>query len=177
MSDAPLTEDRPAHGSGRQHAPLVVLAEDHEDTRFVYSLILQHYGYRIAEASTGAQAVELVRELRPDLVLMDIGLPVMNGWEASRALKADPQTSNVPLVAFSARVDSISDLAGSSGNFDGYILKPISPIELVHRVSAYLELFQANPTSRSTMAPCEMVPTVRAPAGSTEVMILPWATA
>lgn len=156
MSDAPLTEDRPARGSGHQGAPLVVLAEDHDDTRFVYSLILQHYGYRVAEAVTGAQAVELVRDLQPDLVLMDIGLPVMNGWEASRLLKADSETSSVPLVAFSAGVDSISDLAPNSTNFDGYILKPISPINLVRRVSAYLTLFRANRAARTdAQAPVE----------------------
>ncbi len=150
MSDSQRTEDRPARAYGHQRPPLVVLAEDHDDTRCVYSLILQHYGYRVAEALTGVEAIELVRELRPDIVLMDIGLPVMNGWEASRLLKADADTSSIPVVAFSARVDSVSDLAANSVNFDGYILKPIGPLDLVRRVSAYLELFRSNPTPRST---------------------------
>lgn len=149
MSDSQRTADRPASGCGHPRAPLVVLAEDHDDTRCVYALILEHYGYRVAAAITGVDAVELTRTMRPDLVLLDIGLPVMNGWEASRLLKADPRTSSIPLVAFSARVDSISDLEGNSPTFDGYILKPISPLELVQRVAAYLELFRPGQTKPS----------------------------
>jgi len=119
--------------------PLVLLAEDHDDTRRVYGLILRHFGYRVEEASNGFDAVELARTWRPDLVLMDIGLPGMDGWQVSRILKSSPETSGVPLIAFSARVDSTADLAGRP-TFDGYILKPVSPLELVKRVKAYMEL-------------------------------------
>jgi CheY-like chemotaxis protein len=119
--------------------PLVLLAEDHDDTRRVYGLILRHYGYRVEEASNGFDAVELAKTWRPDLVLMDIGLPGMDGWQVSRILKSSPETSSVPLIAFSARVDSTADLAGRP-TFDGYILKPVSPLELVKRVKAYMEL-------------------------------------
>jgi len=119
--------------------PLVLLAEDHDDTRRVYGLILRHFGYRVEEAANGFDAVELVKTWRPDLVLMDIGLPGMDGWQVSRILKSSPETSGVPLIAFSARVDSTADLAGRP-TFDGYILKPVSPLELVKRVKAYMEL-------------------------------------
>jgi CheY-like chemotaxis protein len=119
--------------------PVVLLAEDHEDTRRVYGLILRHFGYHVEEAATGEDAVELARAWRPNLVLMDIGLPGLDGWQASRILKADPQTTSIPLIAFSARVDSTADLAGRP-TFDGYILKPVSPMELVQRVNAYMRL-------------------------------------
>ena len=119
--------------------PLVLLAEDHDDTRRVYGLILRHFGYRVEEASNGYDAVELAKTWRPDLVLMDIGLPGIDGWQVSRILKSSPETSAVPLIAFSARVDSTADLAGRP-TFDGYILKPVSPLELVKRVKAYMEL-------------------------------------
>ena len=119
--------------------PLVLLAEDHDDTRRVYGLILRHFGYRVEEAANGYDAVELAKTWRPDLVLMDIGLPGMDGWQVSRILKSSPETSAVPLIAFSARVDSTADLAGRP-TFDGYILKPVSPLELVRRVKAYMEL-------------------------------------
>ena len=75
---------------------------------------------------------------------MDIGLPGLDGWQASRVLKADPRTMAIPLVAFSARVDCTADL-GSTATFDGYILKPISPNELARRVEAYLRLLSAEP--------------------------------
>jgi CheY-like chemotaxis protein len=119
--------------------PLVLLAEDHDDTRRVYGMILRHFGYRVEEASNGYDAVELAKTWRPTLVLMDIGLPGLDGWQASRILKSSPETAGVPLIAFSARVDSCADLAGRP-TFDGYILKPVSPLELVRRVKAYMEL-------------------------------------
>lgn len=124
---------------GDRKLPIVLLAEDHDDTRRVYGLILRHFGYRVDEATTGQEAVELVKARRPALVLMDIGLPGLDGWQASRILKADPDTTSIPLIAFSARVDSTDDLA-ERPTFDGYILKPVSPLELVRRVNAYMEL-------------------------------------
>jgi CheY-like chemotaxis protein len=121
--------------------PLVVLAEDNEDTRRVYGLILRHFGYAVHEAVTGPEAVALTRALLPDLVLMDIGLPVMDGFQASRILKSDFATASIPLVAFSSRIDSTADLRSGVPAFDGFILKPVSPLELVKRVDAYLRLF------------------------------------
>ena len=141
MSAMQGTSDQEGNGaSGSARRPLVVLAEDDEDTRRVYGLILRHYGYDVADACTGEDAVTTIRQLHPDLVLMDIGLPGIDGWQASRILKADPLTLDIPLVAFSGRVNSTDDLAGRAGAFDGFILKPISPTHLVKRVDAYLHL-------------------------------------
>jgi CheY-like chemotaxis protein len=119
--------------------PIILLAEDNDDTRSVYSLILRHFGFDVLEATNGLDAVQVARESQPDLVLMDIGLPVLDGWQASRMLKSEPATAGIPLIAFSARVDSTADLGGRA-TFDGYVLKPISPLELVRRVQAYLGL-------------------------------------
>jgi two-component system cell cycle response regulator DivK len=132
-------EDAPT----RQH-PIIVLAEDDEDTRVVYGLILRSVGYQVADAMRGDDAVELTRSLRPDLVLMDIGLPGLDGWQASRVLKSDAGTKAIPLIAFSACVVCTADLNRES-TFDGFILKPISPMELVRRVDAYLALVGAPP--------------------------------
>src|SRR5215475_8029246 len=132
--DQACTTDR-----DRQRPPVVLLAEDHEDTRRVYGLILRHFGYCVEEATNGHDAVQLVKASRPNLVLMDIGLPGIDGWQASHILKSDPETTSIPLIAFSALVDSTDDLT-SSQTFDGYIIKPVSPMELVRRVNAYMEL-------------------------------------
>jgi CheY-like chemotaxis protein len=119
--------------------PVVVLAEDNDDARRVYGLVLRHFGYHVEEASTGHDAVRLARTVHPNLVLMDIGLPGLDGWQASRVLKSDPVTRGIPLIAFSARVDSSADL-GERASFDGFIRKPVSPSDLARRVGAYLEL-------------------------------------
>lgn len=123
--------------------PIILLAEDHDDTRGVYSLILRHFGFQVEEATNGLAAVEIARSTQPSLVLMDIGLPVLDGWQASRMLKSDRATADIPLIAFSARVYSTADLEGRA-TFDGYIQKPISPLELVRRVQAYLALLSGN---------------------------------
>jgi CheY-like chemotaxis protein len=133
-------------------SPIVVLAEDNEDTRRVYGLILRHYGYEVQEAITGEAAVELIRAVRPALVLMDIGLPGIDGWQASRLLKADPITAPIPLIAFSAHIDSTAAL-GTDAPFDGYILKPISPKDLVGRVNAYMTLLGVQLPQATVRAP------------------------
>jgi CheY-like chemotaxis protein len=130
-------------GTSERRRPLVVLAEDNEDARHVYGLILRHFGYDVADALTGEEAVSVTRSLHPDLVLMDIGLPGIDGWEASSILKSDPTTGAIPVVAFSARINSTTDLAGRPAAFDGFILKPVSPMVLVQRVDAYLKLLCA----------------------------------
>jgi CheY-like chemotaxis protein len=139
------------NGPARLTRPLVLLAEDNDDTRRVYCLILRHFGYRVQEAATGMDAVTLTRALHPTLVLMDIGLPGLDGFQASRMLKADPGTSSIPLIAFSARVDSTADLVGGSPTFDGYILKPVSPRDLVQRVNAYLTLLGGKSATGETI--------------------------
>jgi two-component system, cell cycle response regulator DivK len=145
MSSIQRVKKRNGDDSRDQRRPLVVLAEDDDDTRRVYGLILRHYGYDVADAMNGHDAVTAARSLRPDLVLMDIGLPGLDGWQASRILKSDPETGGIPIVAFSARISSTDDLVGQAGTFDGFILKPISPGVLVKRVDAYLQMLGTPP--------------------------------
>jgi CheY-like chemotaxis protein len=139
MSTAQYIETAGDNQEGARERPVVLLAEDNDDTRRVYGLILRHYGYHVQEATNGEDAVSLARACQPNLVLMDIGLPRLDGWEAGRILRSDPHTSGIPLIAFSAHIDSTADLAGHA-TFDGYILKPVSPTELARRVEAYLAL-------------------------------------
>jgi two-component system cell cycle response regulator DivK len=120
--------------------PTVLLVEDDEDTRRVYSLMLRHAGFHVVEAATGADAVQRALEDAPDLILMDMNLPMLDGWEAARRIKADARAAAVPLLAFSAVIDSIADLRREAAHFDGFIAKPVSPSELVRRVAAYFEL-------------------------------------
>jgi two-component system, cell cycle response regulator DivK len=120
--------------------PTILLVEDDDDTRRVYSVTLRHQGFVVVEAATGAEAVEKAIADGPDLILMDMNLPAFDGWEAARRIKSDPRTSGAPLIAFSALIDSIADLRRDNALFDGFIAKPVSPSELVRRVAAYLAL-------------------------------------
>jgi CheY-like chemotaxis protein len=133
--------------------PTVLIVEDDDDTRRVYSIMLRHSGFRVVEAANGGEAVQRALEDTPDLILMDMNLPILDGWEAARRIKSDPHTSAAPLVAFSAVVDSIADLRRGSALFDGFIAKPVTPSELVRRVAAYLELLGRSTHRRQTPKP------------------------
>jgi two-component system cell cycle response regulator DivK len=122
--------------------PTILLVEDDDDTRRVYCVMLRYAGFTVAEAATGAEAVDRASADIPDLILMDMNLPMFDGWEAARRIKSDPRTSAAPLIAFSATIDSVADLRRGNALFDGFIAKPVSPSELVRRVVAYLDLLR-----------------------------------
>ena len=92
-----------------QNAPLILVVDDYQDAREMYAEYLQFSGFRVAEARNGNEAVEQALSLRPDLILMDLSLPGMDGWEATRVLKADERTKNIPIVALTGHA-----LAGAS---------------------------------------------------------------
>jgi two-component system cell cycle response regulator DivK len=132
-----------------QNQPTILLVEDDDDTRRVYSVMLRHAGFQVVEAATGTEAVQAALEQAPDLILMDMNLPMLDGWEAARRIKADGRAGSAPLLAFSALIDSIADLRRDSALFDGFIAKPVSPAELVRRVAAYLDLLSPAVRKRS----------------------------
>ena len=80
----------------------VLIVEDNDDNRIIYETILRHYGYDVLTAADGRQGLEAARAGTPDLVLMDMSLPVLDRWEATRQLKADPRTRHVPVIALTA---------------------------------------------------------------------------
>jgi two-component system cell cycle response regulator DivK len=145
---------------GSTTQPTILLVEDDEDTRRVYSVMLRHAGFHVVEAGTGPDAVRCAAESAPDLILMDMNLPMLDGWEAARRIKADGRGCAAPLLAFSAVIDSIADLRRDAGLFDGFIAKPVSPADLVRRVAAYVDLLapvvtKSDASPRRNRAPLE----------------------
>src|SRR5689334_11554755 len=126
----------------------ILLVEDDDDTRRVYSVMLRHAGFNVVEAATGPDAVRLALENAPDLILMDMNLPMLDGWEAARRIRSDDRVGATPLLAFSALIDSTADLRRDVVLFDGFIAKPVSPAELVRRVAAYVALLAPAPAKR-----------------------------
>jgi len=123
----------PASGADGD-GPLILLAEDNEDNRVIAATMLRHMGYRVSEATNGREAVEMVRTLRPALVLMDIGMPELDGWEATRVLKADPETRDTLVVALTAHAMAEDRLMAQEIGFDGYLSKPIELRRLIDEV-------------------------------------------
>ena len=117
---------------------MILLVEDNEDNRAVYTTILRYYGFHVVEAPSGEEGVELARELQPGLILMDVGLPGIDGWEATRRLKSDPLTMRIPVVALTAHALAEHRAASYAAGCDGYLAKPIEPRDVLAEVRRFL---------------------------------------
>ncbi len=116
----------------------VLLVEDNEDNRTVYRTILEHFGYRVIEARNGEDGIRMAREQSPDLILMDISIPVIDGWEATRILKGDEATSDIPIIALTAHALATDRAKAEEVGCDGYLAKPCEPRRVVAEVERFL---------------------------------------
>jgi two-component system, cell cycle response regulator DivK len=117
--------------------PLVLVVDDYADAREMYAEYLEFSGFRVAEATNGAEALEKAFELLPDVILMDLSLPVIDGWEATRRLKADERTRAIPVVALTGHA-LINQPGGPEVPCDSYVIKPCLPDTLVAEVKKML---------------------------------------
>jgi two-component system cell cycle response regulator DivK len=115
----------------------VLIVEDNEKNMKLARDVLQARGYATLEAVTGEEGVRLVRERKPDLVLMDIQLPGMNGIEALAQLRADASTARIPVVAFTASVTPTDRSQIDQAGFDGFLSKPINLKEFLATVQRF----------------------------------------
>jgi two-component system sensor histidine kinase/response regulator len=121
----------------------ILNVEDDEATRYAKSRVLCQAGYIVKEAETGTAALQMAREAPPDLILLDVKLPDLDGFEVCRQLKSDPATSSTIVVQMSAAfVDKRDRVHGLEGGADGYLTEPIQPDELLATVKAFVRLRQ-----------------------------------
>ena len=116
----------------------ILVIEDTEDNRRILNDLLTAAGYEIFEATDGETGVAMAGELKPDLILMDIQLPVIDGYEATRRIKADPATRHIPIVAVTSYALAGDELRTREAGCDGYIAKPYSPRNLLEKVRGFL---------------------------------------
>jgi len=117
---------------------LILLVEDNEDNRIVYSTILKHFGYEVIEALNGEEGIAKARSQQPDLVLMDISIPVIDGWEATQVLKQDPTTKHIPIIALTAHALASDREKAMEVGCNGYLAKPCEPRAVVAEVQRFL---------------------------------------
>jgi two-component system, cell cycle response regulator DivK len=117
----------------------VLVVEDNETSMKLFRDVLEAMGYRTLEATTGGQAVELAAEHVPDLVLMDIQLPDLDGAEALSRLRADERTVSIPVLALTAQAMHGDRERFLAARFDGYISKPVNVVELLGTVRQYCD--------------------------------------
>ena len=116
----------------------VLLVEDNEDNLVVYRTILEHVGYHVIEARDGEEGVSRARSDEPDIILMDISIPKMDGWEATERLKADGDTSDIPIVALTAHALEEDRAKAMRAGCDGYLAKPVEPRRVVQEVEKFI---------------------------------------
>ena len=116
--------------------PKILLVEDNEMNRDMLSRRLQRRGYEVLMAADGAEGLAAVRECRPDLVLMDMSLPVIDGWEVTRQLKAEEATRHIPVIALTAHAMSGDRQKAVDAGCDDFDTKPIDLDRLLGKVGA-----------------------------------------
>ncbi len=119
-------------------APLVLVVDDFEDNRAMYVEYLQFQGFRVAEAVNGEEAVDRATKLHPALVVMDLSLPVMDGWEATRRLKANPKTKDIVVIALTGHAEASHAKKALDAGCDDFVAKPCLPDQLVARIRQHV---------------------------------------
>jgi two-component system, cell cycle response regulator DivK len=116
----------------------ILVVEDQEDNRQILRDLLGSVGYEMSEAENGEEAIAAVAKRRPDLILMDIQLPVMDGYEATRRIKADPATKSIPIIVVTSYALSGDEGKARAAGCDAYVTKPYSPRQLLAKVREFL---------------------------------------
>jgi two-component system cell cycle response regulator DivK len=116
----------------------ILVVEDQDDNMQILRDLLDSVGYEIIEARDGAEGVKVAKVERPDLILMDIQLPVLDGYEATRQIKADPALRAIPIVVVTSYALSGDEAKARDAGCDGYVPKPYSPRQLLTKIRQYL---------------------------------------
>jgi CheY-like chemotaxis protein len=124
--------------NSKSDRPRVLLVDDYPDAREMYTEYLEFSGFDVVEAGNGMEALQRAVDTGPDIILMDLSLPVMDGWEATRRLKADYRTASIPVVALTGHaLAGISEGAKKAG-CDAFVTKPCLPEDLVREIRKIL---------------------------------------
>jgi len=140
------------------HSERILVVEDEEALSDILRDALKRHGYKVERAFDGDTGLEMAEKLLPDLIILDIMLPQMDGWEVCRRLKENKKTSAIPIILLTARRDEQDVVAGLDLGADDYIRKPFSLIELAARVRSVLRRSKANNNKENSIkiGPLEM---------------------
>lgn len=131
----PLSSDGTKVGDKRT----VLVVDDYDDAREMYAEYLEFAGFRVETARDGAEAVEKANSAQPDVILMDLSLPVMDGWEATRRLKSAEDTRDIPVVALTGHVLAGSSEVAKEAGADEFLAKPALPTDVEQRIRKMLK--------------------------------------
>jgi CheY-like chemotaxis protein len=118
---------------------LILVIDDIEDNRDVYAQFLSHQGWRVATASDGEEGLAKAESIRPDVIILDLGLPKMDGWEVAQRLKNTPATSAIPIVALTGHVTKEARQRAMTAGVNEFCTKPCLPPDLVATIRRHLK--------------------------------------
>ena len=116
----------------------ILIVEDQEDNRRILRDLLSKAGFELLEATTGQEGVRLAEVNRPDLILMDVQMPVLDGHEATRRIKAQPELRKIPIIVITSYAMSGDDAKAKAAGADAYVAKPFSPRALLTTIRQFL---------------------------------------
>jgi CheY-like chemotaxis protein len=134
----------------RRERPLILIVEDQSELRQLYAQELTMSGFDVIEAANGADAISHTADHGPDVVLMDLSLPVVDGWEATRRLKADARTAHIPVVALTAHDGSGELQRATRAGCDWFVPKPCQPQDLIEEIRRVLDSGAPGPSASVT---------------------------
>jgi two-component system, cell cycle response regulator DivK len=140
--------DEAAPSEGR--SPLVLIVDDYDDNREMYAAYLEFSGLRVAQAVNGREALSKTAELMPDLIVMDLSLPGIDGWQATRAIKHDPKTRGILVLALTGHALEGAAQGAKEAGCDEFLTKPCLPEDLFREIKRMLT---AAPAARSQAKP------------------------
>jgi two-component system, cell cycle response regulator DivK len=115
----------------------ILVVEDQEDNRQILRDLLAHAGYEVVEVDNGEEALPAAAEHRPDVILMDIQLPLLDGYEATRRIKADPALKHIPIIVVTSYALSGDEAKARTAGCDAYVAKPFSPRALLEKIRQF----------------------------------------
>lgn len=130
--------------------PTILLIEDNEDNAAIYTACLEHFGHRVVRAADGAEGVRLARETSPSLILLDISLPVLSGWEVAEILRREERTAQTPILVCTAHDTAADRDRAAQLGCEGYLAKPCPPGVLLAEVERWLDAPASSPLPQPT---------------------------
>jgi two-component system cell cycle response regulator DivK len=136
------TNDAPPISQG---GPLILVVDDFDDNRLLYVSTIAEAGYAVDEATNGQEALDKIGSIRPAVIIMDLSMPVVDGWEATRRIKADPRTADIVIIAVTGHATNFGLQRAREAGAEAVLTKPCLPEDLLRTISA---LISAVPRSR-----------------------------
>jgi CheY-like chemotaxis protein len=128
----------PGYRMGTEGAPLILIVDDFDDNRLLYATTIAEAGYPVLEATNGQEALERIGTTRPAMIIMDLSMPIIDGWEATRRIKANPATSDIVIIALTGHATNLGLQQARDAGADAILTKPCLPQDLLGVISALL---------------------------------------